>query len=192
VLLGISAIGAKSAQRRPAPMSVPPADFPAIFAEHAPFVWRTLRRLGVAEADADDVCQEVFLIVHRKLSAYDGRSTMRAWLYGICARRASDHRRSAYVRRERAVESVPDEGAPADQHEIVERREARAALDAILAGLDDAKREVFVLFELEELSLAEVAAALECPLQTAYSRLQVARAAVQQAFARRAAQERMA
>ena len=154
-------------------------------------MWRTLRRLGVAEADADDVCQEVFLVVHRRLAEFDNRSGLRAWLYGICVRRASEYRRSAYVRRERVVETVPDDGAPARQEEAVERLRAVAALEVVLAELDEKKREVFVLFELEELSLAEVAQAVGCPLQTAYSRLLVARESVRQAFARRAAQERV-
>jgi RNA polymerase sigma-70 factor, ECF subfamily len=83
------------------------------------------------------------------------------------------------------------QGAPARQDEVVERRRAVAALELILAELDDKNREVFVLYELEELSLAEVARAVGCPLQTAYSRLHVARGAVQQAFARRAPQERV-
>src|SRR5690606_13923988 len=70
-----------------------------IFRAHAPFAWRALRRLGVAEADVDDVCQDVFMVVHRKLDAFEGRSSMRTWIYGICARTASDYRRSGRVRR---------------------------------------------------------------------------------------------
>src|SRR4051794_24550066 len=97
------------------PVTTPVIGLAAVFEEHARFVWRTLRRLGVSAADADDICQEVFLVVHRRLAGFDNRSGMRAWLYGICARRASEYRRSAYVRRERVVETVPDEGAPAEQ-----------------------------------------------------------------------------
>ena len=176
-----------SRERAPGPAEVVPARVPdirTVFDAHGAFVWRSLRRLGVHDANIDDVAQDVFLVVHRRLADYDGRSGMRAWLYGISARKASEHRRRAWVRRERAVEVPPDEGAPAPQHAELERREARAALDAILAGLDDKKREVFVLFELEELPLAEVAAAVGCPLQTAYSRLRAARSSVQAAVAR--------
>jgi RNA polymerase sigma-70 factor (ECF subfamily) len=159
-------------------------DLRATFRDHGAFVWRTLRRLGVNDADVEDVGQEVFLVVHRKSAEYDGRAGVRPWLYGICARKASDHRRSAYVRRERAVASVPEETVPAEQPATVERRQARALLDTILAQLDPQKREVFVLFELEELSLAEVAAAVGCPLQTAFSRLQTARGLVEAAVLR--------
>ena len=156
----------------------------AIVAEHGAFVWRSLRRLGVGAADVEDVAQEVFLVVHRRLADYDDRSGMRAWLYGICARKASEHRRKAWLRREQPVATVPDEGAPPDQPEAMKRREAWAQLEAILGELDPKKRDAFVLFELEELSLAEVAAAVGCPLQTAYSRLQSARALVQASIAR--------
>lgn len=156
----------------------------AIVAEHGAFVWRTLRRQGIGATDVEDVAQEVFLVVHRRLADYDGRSGMRAWLYGICTRKASEHRRKAWFRRERPVEAPPEESAPPDQPEAIDRRQARAQLEAILARLDAKKRDVFVLFELEEMSLAEVAAAVGCPLQTAYSRLQTARALVEASIAR--------
>ena len=156
----------------------------AIVEEHGPFVWRTLRRLGVGPGYVEDVAQEVFLVVHRRLADYDGRSGMRAWLYGICAKKGAEHRRRAWFRRERPVAEAPETAIPPDQPEAMERREARAQLEAILGELDPKKRDVFVLFELEEMSLAEVAAAVGCPLQTAYSRLHSARALVQASIAR--------
>ena len=146
-----------------------------IFREYAPFAWRALRRLGVPEADVEDVCQEVFVVVHRKLGDFEGRSSLKTWIYGICARTASDYRRSGRVRREIVTDTppeVPHEGA---QHETIMLKQARAALDRILDQLDDDKRSVFVLYEIEELTMAEVAEALSCPLQTAYSRLHTAR-----------------
>lgn len=161
------------------------ADFAAIFHEHVPYVWRALRRLGVAEADVEDVCQEVFVVVHRKLPEFEGRARLRTWIYGICIRTASDYRRRAHRRHERPTDAVPDPGSPAVQDAEVRRREARAILDAALAELDDAKREVFVLFEIEELTMAEVAEAVGCPVKTAYSRLYAARAQLEAALARR-------
>src|SRR5207302_10408961 len=71
-----------------------------VFRQYAPFVWRALRRLGVPESDVEDVCQEVFVVVHRKLGDFEGRSSLRTWIYGICTRTASDYRRSGRVRRE--------------------------------------------------------------------------------------------
>jgi len=151
------------------------SSFATIFREHAPLVWRALRRLGVREADVEDLSQEVFVIVHRKLPTFEGRSALSTWIYGICVRVASDHRKRAHVRRELPTERLPDERHSAPQIEELEREQARALLDRALAVLDDDKRAVFVLYEIEELEMPEVAEALGCPLQTAYSRLYAAR-----------------
>jgi RNA polymerase sigma-70 factor, ECF subfamily len=171
------------ASRRPAP------DFREVFAENAPYVWRALRSLGVAEGDAEDVSQEVFLVVHRRLDDYDPRYALRTWLYGICLRAAAAYRRRPHVRREQAVAEVPDAACDAAQHEALERARLRAELDAALAGLDDDKRAAYVLHELEGLPVAEVARAMGCPLQTAYSRLVAARRHVEACFRRTHAPE---
>jgi RNA polymerase sigma-70 factor (ECF subfamily) len=164
------------------PPVVPPlAD---IFREHAPFVWRGLRRLGVPESDVEDVCQEVFVVVHRKLGEFEGRSSLRTWIYGIAARTASDYRRSGRVRREVVTDAPPDAPHEGGQHDALALKQARATLDRILDELDDDKRSVFVLYEIEELTMAEVAEAIGCPLQTAYSRLHAARKVVEAGVAR--------
>lgn len=161
-----------------------------IFRAYAPFVWRGLRRLGVPESDVEDVCQEVFVVVHRKLGDFEGRSSLRTWIYGICARTASDYRRSGRVRREVVTEAPPDAPQEGGQHDAVALRQARVQLDLILDELDDDKRSVFVLYEIEELTMAEVAEALACPLQTAYSRLHAARKVVEAGVLRAQARER--
>lgn len=158
---------------------VPAPNIADVFRKEAPFVWRALRRLGVREADIEDVCQEVFVVVHRKLGDFEGRSSLRTWIYGICARTASDYRRSARVRHEVVTDAPPDAPDSARQHDVLALREARAKLDRILDRLDDDKRAVFVLYEIEELTMNEVAEALGCPLQTAYSRLHAARKIVE-------------
>jgi RNA polymerase sigma-70 factor (ECF subfamily) len=175
------------------PVSSPPPslDVRAIVTAHGAFVWRTLRRLGVGAADVEDVAQEVFLVVHRRLAGYDARSGMRAWLYGICARKASEHRRKAWVRREQPGATAPEANAAPEQVETMNRRAAREQLEIILAELDPKKRDVFVLFELEEMSLAEVAVSVGCPLQTAYSRLQSARELVRASIDLLQARERL-
>lgn len=165
------------------PTSVAPT-FREIFDENAPFVWRALRHLGVPDREVEDLCQEVFMVVHRKLNDFDGRSSLRTWIYGICFRAASEHRRRAHVRREEITDTIPDEGAPPHQPEELERKRAQALLQAALASLDEDKRAVFVLFELEGLSMAEVAEVVACPLQTAYSRLYAARKQCDEAFRR--------
>jgi RNA polymerase sigma-70 factor, ECF subfamily len=151
--------------------------FDEVFRAHAPTVWRALRRLGVREADIEDQSQEVFVVVHRKLREFEGRSKISTWIYGICVRVAADYRKRAHVRREQPGE-LPEQGQSAPQHRELEQARARALLDAALAGLDDEKRAVFVLYEIEELTMAEVAQAVGIPLQTAYSRLYAGRKAM--------------
>ncbi|HWP08394.1 MAG TPA: RNA polymerase sigma factor [Polyangiaceae bacterium] len=147
----------------------------AVFDEHARYVWRALRHLGIPEADVEDLCQEVFVVVQRKLGEFEGRSELRTWLYGICLRVAADHRRRAHVRNERPHPD-PTEGLAASPGMRPDARaEARSALQALLDELDDDKRAVLVLYELEGLTMKEVAATVGCPLQTAYSRLHAAR-----------------
>ncbi|XXU61304.1 sigma-70 family RNA polymerase sigma factor [Sorangium sp. So ce1078] len=151
------------------------ATFRQLFEEYAPFVWRALRHMGVPDREVPDLCQEVFLVVHRKLGEFDGRSSLRTWIYGICFRTASEHRRRAHVRREEMTESIPDEGMPPPQPEELLRKQARELLQRALSSLDEEKRAVLVLFELEGLPMTEVAEVVGCPLSTAYSRLYAAR-----------------
>jgi RNA polymerase sigma-70 factor, ECF subfamily len=147
------------------------------------FVWRSLRQLGVPDADLPDQVQEVFLVVHRRGESFEGRNTVRSWIYGICRRVAIAHRRRAHVRHEALVASPEDRGSEPQQHQQIELRDHLAILERALAELSEEAREVFVLFEIEELPMKEVAATLECPLQTAYSRLHAAREHVHRAFA---------
>jgi RNA polymerase sigma-70 factor (ECF subfamily) len=147
------------------------------------FVWRSLRQLGVSEADLPDQVQEVFLVVHRRGESFEGRNTVRSWIYGICRRIALAHRRRAHVRHEALVASPEDRGSAPRQHQQAELRDQLVILERALGQLSDEVREVFVLFEIEEIPMKEVAVTLGCPLQTAYSRLHVAREHVRRAFA---------
>jgi len=159
-----------------------PFDFRACFEQARPFVRSVLRRSGVAHADLDDLAQEIFVVVCRKLPTYDRLKPFRCWLYGICARTASSYRRSASIRQRRAREiflidpfEVRDVRDPEHDAEL---RSTRARLEAILLRMKPEQREVFVLFEIEGLTMTEIAKATACPLQTAYSRLHAARKAV--------------
>jgi len=173
----------------PQESTAPEPAFREVYRDHAPFVWRVLRRLGLSPPDAEDATQEVFMVVLKKLDSFAHRSSLRTWLYGIAYRAASEHRRRAHVRSEVPTEA-PDAGA-ADptQPESLDRKRAREQLDAILAALDGDKRAVFVFYEIEELSMNEVAEIVGCPLQTAYSRLRAAREHVEAAARRLAASE---
>jgi len=125
----------------------PPPAFEAIFREHTPYLWRALVGLGVRKSDADDLCQEVMLVVHRRLGEIDPRA-LRSWLYGICLRVASDYRRSARVRREQTGEALPEAPLPATQPDEVDARRAEARLFAVLDQLDEEKRAAFVFTAL--------------------------------------------
>jgi RNA polymerase sigma-70 factor (ECF subfamily) len=172
------------------PPAVTGLDVRSIHEEHADFVWRSLLRLGVREADAQDLMQNVFLVVHRRLETFDGSAQMTTWLFGICRRVAAAHRRRAFMRYENGGELSEEEadgGASPDAN--VEAREARARLDEILSSLDADKRAVFVMFELDEISCDEIAELLGVPVGTVYSRLSAARKAFEAARGRLAARD---
>jgi len=157
----------------------------AMFNAHFDFVWRSLRRLGVAEPAVDDAAQEVFVVASRRLASIE-HGKEKAFLFGTAVRVASDARRRLGRRRDRlagdrAVDP-PDPG-PA-QDELLDRKRARALLDEIMAGLPDEARPVFVLHELEGMTMAEIAACLEIPPGTVASRLRRAREAFHAAIAR--------
>lgn len=166
------------------PIVGPPPSMRTVFDEHARYVIRTLRHLGIKEADVDDVAQEVFLTVHRKLPEFEGRSKLRTWLYAICLRVASDHRRRAYVVRERVTDSPPVDTGERTGAEPDTSLESRAFVEQLLGQLDDDKRAVLVLYEIEGLTMREVAEVVGCPLQTAYSRLHAAREILHAAWLR--------
>jgi RNA polymerase sigma-70 factor (ECF subfamily) len=155
--------------------AAPPPSFAAVYEAHASLVWRSLRRLGVREADVPDAAQEVFVVVHRRLGDFTG-GTLKTWVYGICLRVAADWRKRAHVRRE-AVGEAPPERANSGETAVREiaQKQARTLLDRMLDQLDEDKRTVFVLFEVEQLPMQEVARAVGVPLQTAYARLYAAR-----------------
>jgi RNA polymerase sigma-70 factor (ECF subfamily) len=151
------------------------ADFSGLVREHSGYVLRVLRCLGVRDADVEDLCQEIFVVVHRKLPSYEPRGALRSWIYGIALRVVSDYRKRAHRKRETLSESVPELRVPAEQESALERQQDWQLLDRLTSGLSEEQRQVFVLFEIEALPMREVSAIVGCPLQTAYSRLQVAR-----------------
>lgn len=167
--------------------------FDDIYDAQFDFVWRVLRRLGVPERQVEDAAQDVFLVVHRRLSEFEGRSQVRTWLFGIALRVARGHRRR--LSRKGEGEPLPEEleadGLSAE--EAMWRREAEQFLQGFLEGLDVSKRTVFIMAELEQMTAPEIVEALGVNLNTVYSRLRAARAAFEAAVARRkAAMERQA
>ena len=158
--------------------------FLAVFNAHVAYVCQTLRRLGVREADVEDVAHDVFLQVHLQLHQYDASRPLRPWLFAFAFRKASEHRRQARVRLEivGSTEEPPDL-APTALEQVL-RHEALKLGHQALGAIELDQRAVFVLHELDGCGMPEVAAALEIPLNTAYSRLRLARAAFDKAVRR--------
>jgi RNA polymerase sigma-70 factor, ECF subfamily len=142
---------------------------------HLDFIWRALRRFGVPAADVDDAAQQVFLIASDKLSAIQ-KGNERSFLVAVALRVAS-HARRSHRRREAAAQRLsedPRDSNP-DPEELTQRLEAREQLDRVLDAMPEPLRSVFVLFELEELSVDQIAALLDLPRGTVATRLRRAR-----------------
>lgn len=156
-------------------------NFESVYAELFAFVWRTARRLGVEGSALDDVCQDVFVAVHRGLGEYAGRSSMKAWVFGILQNSVRMHRRSIArkspsARSGGAVVDAEQVGSVENSpYELVSSAQALRLAHEILDNLSDDKREVFVLVELEQWSVVDAAEALGVNVNTISARLRAAR-----------------
>ena len=156
-------------------LAVEKPDFGAIYERYFHLVASWIHALGGPDADVEDVAQEVFLVVRRKLGRFDGRN-LRAWLYTITARMVRDHRRRAWFRHVRSrddLDQLPRSGP--DVVEQLERAQAQRLLYRLLDGMDERRRSVFVFFEIEGYTGEEIAELLGIPLATVWSSLQRAR-----------------
>jgi RNA polymerase sigma-70 factor (ECF subfamily) len=146
-----------------------------IFDEHFDHIWNVLRRLGVREADLEDLAHEVFLKVHARLDTFDATRPIRPWLCGFAYRVAADHRRLARHRVEVLGSSVEAVDPVPAADERVHAGEQRALVEAALTALDFDHRAVLVLHDVDEIPVPAIAQELGIPLNTAYSRLRAAR-----------------
>ena len=153
--------------------------FEAVYEETFDFVWRNARRLGVSDAQVDDAVQETFVVVHRRLAEFEGRSSLRTWIFGVLARVAADHRRATRRKSPHQSGEPVDPDTLADErddpHEHAARGEGVRVLHRLLDELDDERRAVFVLAELEQMSAPEIAESLGENINTIYARLRAAR-----------------
>lgn len=169
-----------------APLDFKPPPFDEVYETHVDYLWRSARGLGVPEGNVDDVLQDVFVVVYRRLAEFEGRSSMRTWLTRILMRVVSEHRRR-FRRKEGSHTELDDDvsDAKADTpHEEVARKEAVRILGEILDAMDAGQREVFVLAEVEQLAVPEIADILQVNVNTVYSRLRLARKEYERQVAR--------
>lgn len=190
VSIGIVPTDATQPPRPPVGAADRDSQVAAFVREHHAFVWRCLRRFGLSVADADDAAQRVFVIATERYEDI-GAGSERGFLYRTAMHVASKTHRSARRRLEAAdanVEEGPDDAPLPD--ELIDQHRARALLDRILAQLPPDLASVIVLFEIEELTTAEVAEALDVPQGTVASRLRRARAELESHVARYLARSR--
>ena len=161
-------------------------DLERVYRDHHVFVWRSLRRFGVDDGGIEDAVQEVFLVVHRRLPEFEFRASLRTWLFRISMRVAQAYRRARAKQRVDELSTLPDPTSPAE-HKVA-RRQALSALDTLLAGLCDEQRAAYVMAEVWGFSGPEMAECLGVELNTAYSRLRLARTKMARAFRRMAKQ----
>ena len=153
------------------------AGFRALFHREAGYVWATLRRLGVHPSDVEDVTQEVMLRVFRLQGDYDPSRPLRPWIFGIAHRVAAEWRRH----RRRHPEDPTDfddrdlASTQGDAEAAVAARQAKALVERALLAVEVDRRAVFILHDLEGCPAPDIARTLEIPVNTAYSRLRLAR-----------------
>ncbi len=179
------------------PAPVPPASerptiFRDLYDEYFAFVWRMLWRLGVWPSSVADASQDVFIVVNRRLSDLHGAGLARSWIYSIVVHVAGDHRR---LQRRKGLSRATDASELPDTHALnayqhIERKQAVELLDRLLDELDEQRREVLVLVELEQLSVPEVAQLLGANINSIYTRLRAARQDFAQFLSRHRARER--
>jgi RNA polymerase sigma-70 factor, ECF subfamily len=166
------------------------ASFEEIYDRYFDFVWRSLRRLGVPSATIDDAVQETFLVVHRRLVEFEGRSTLKTWVFAIALRVAQRVRRTQARRRtDELTPELEAKDTRTPQDEAL-RQERIRVVYSILDRLQPEKREVFVMAELEQFTAPEIADITGVPLNTIYARLRTARREFEASLERLRAHER--
>jgi RNA polymerase sigma-70 factor (ECF subfamily) len=163
--------------------------FESIYRQYFDFVWSSVRRLGVSSAATDDVVQAVFIVIHSRLHTLEQPQALRSWVYGVVRRTVSGHHRSRRVREASgaALAAEPDAQPLPTPFDLVEQDDEVKLLFILLEELDEPKREVFMMAELADLTVPEIAEILEIPLNTVYSRLRAARRAFETAVLRHSA-----
>jgi len=154
-----------------------------IYREYDRFVWRNLLRLGVPASMVEDAVHDCFLVLAKRLGEFEGRSSLKTWLFAIVFNVARGVRRDLgrEIERQRPLDSVSEPQSDLGSPEV--ESDAARKLHRLLSQLDEAKRVVFVMSELEQMTAVEIGAVLNVKVPTVYSRLRLAREQLQRAIA---------
>jgi RNA polymerase sigma-70 factor (ECF subfamily) len=167
-------------------------EFSDIYQRYIGFVWACTRRMGVPENELDDVVQDVFIVIHSRLETLEHPESLRSWIYGIIRRTVSTYRRARRSKTASAeafsLESEMQYPQPPSPQQLAEQSDQVKLLWQLLVRLDPPKQEVFVMAELDEMTVPEIASAINVPVNTVYSRLRTARQELEDALARYRAQ----
>ena len=176
------------------PQSIAPAPevsaFEAVYRQYFDFVWSSVRRLGVGSAALDDVVQEIFIVIHARLHTLERPDALRSWIYSVVRRIVSAYHRSQRVKEISgvALAAEPDvRPRPETPFDRAEQNDQIKLLFSVLSELEEPKRDILLMAELDELTAPQISEILGVPLNTVYSRLRAARIAFEEALARRAA-----
>lgn len=155
-------------------LAVEAPDFEQLYQLYFGFTWRVLGHLGVKSHALDDAVQEVWIVVHRRLPSFAGRSALKTWLFGVALNVARNQRR-ADDRRSKNLSEAPSAGSPLDPESIHEGNEAWERVQRFLGTLDEQRRAIFVCNLLENLSALQTAEATGVDVTTVYKRVRALR-----------------
>jgi RNA polymerase sigma-70 factor (ECF subfamily) len=186
VSLGITSSSMTEIEAAP-PVAVNGVTFEQLYAEHARFVFRILRGMGVPEAQVDDALQDVFVVVHQRLPEFEARARVTSWLFQIALRVSYGYRRSTRRARDHTP-TLDIASALKSPLEDAELDQSARRLHALLERLDDDKRAVLILADLEDMTAPEIAELTGAPLNTVYTRLRRARQSLVELWNKRVAE----
>ena len=151
-------------------------DIGEAYQEHAPFIARVIQQLTGAGPHVDDLLQETFIVAYKKRNQFEGRSALRTWLYGIAKNLCMHHKRglARFLNFKEKLQTAPTSEARRPDQNLEVSRELELA-ESVITSLSFKQREVFVLYELEEMEGPEIAELLNIPIGTVWTRLHKAR-----------------
>ena len=159
---------------------------------HAPFIARVIEKLTGAGPHVDDLLQETFIVAHKKRNDFEKRSALRTWLYGIAKNLCMHHKRglARFLNFKEKLQSMPNSVSSTPDQTLEVSRELQLA-ESVITSMSFKQREVFVLYELEEMEGPEIAELLNIPIGTVWTRLHKARQVFQSKLEKKRMREQL-